>query len=135
MFNRTTINPIQRITENSFITITEKKAPTDESVRLLKEFEEVALQKLLSSFEIGNNLFSGRIFFLARIDRNTSYIIKCIINGNDIEFRGVISDYDKLIKRKDEIIKLFFEKISEELALILIRDMDNTGAINENLFR
>ncbi len=43
----------------SHISVTEKRAPTDESVRLLKEFEAEAKNKVLNAVSVKNTVFDG----------------------------------------------------------------------------
>lgn len=56
MFNRTVlVAPTHRVTEH--VHVTHKHAPTDESVRLLKEFEERAAAKVLDAVKVSNSTF------------------------------------------------------------------------------
>lgn len=57
MWDRTVINPT-RVVETSR-TIHEHRAPTDESVKLLMEMEQKALEKLLSITRLENNTLNA----------------------------------------------------------------------------
>jgi len=60
MFNKTyNLNP--RINVDIDAEITEVRAPTDASVRLLKEMEEAARKKLLDAIPIGNTNFDIKL--------------------------------------------------------------------------
>ncbi|AKE44802.1 hypothetical protein AU106_gp171 [Sinorhizobium phage phiM9] len=61
MFNKTVIVAGRPTTTNHYSTITEKRAPTDESVRLLKEFEEKAEAKVLKAMRLETNNFKAVI--------------------------------------------------------------------------
>ena len=73
----------------SEIKITEKRAPTDESVKLLKEMESKALDNLILKIsETRSNRFSFEVFFTRYSDFNSfcskgSMIIKFNCNGKD----------------------------------------------------
>ena len=73
----------------SEIKITEKRAPTDESVKLLKEMENKALDNLiLKVSETRSNRFSFEVFFTRYADFNSfcskgCMIIKFNCNGKD----------------------------------------------------
>lgn len=41
--------------------VTEKRAPTDESVRLLREMEKEALNKIVKNIDLSNDQFSARL--------------------------------------------------------------------------
>lgn len=56
MFDRTTILA-PRAPSSTYVHVTEKRAPTDESVRLLKEFEEKAAAKVRSAVSVNTGLF------------------------------------------------------------------------------
>lgn len=56
MFNRTIMAaPTQRVAEH--VHVTERRAPTDESVRLLKEFEEKAESRRIDAIKVGDTTF------------------------------------------------------------------------------
>ena len=60
MFNRTTyIDAGYR--SASHVTVTEKRAPTDESVKLLKEMEEKAREKVINSIVVADTSFECKI--------------------------------------------------------------------------
>ena len=71
------------------IKITEKRAPTDDSVKLLKEMENKALDNLiLKVSETRSNKFSYEVFFIRYADVNSLYSKGCMIikfncNGKD----------------------------------------------------
>lgn len=49
------------------VNIKEKKAPTDESIRLLNEFQEKALRNQLCQFKLENNNLNVNWFFIETI--------------------------------------------------------------------
>lgn len=70
-------------------TIIEKRAPTDESVRLLREMEEKARQQVLSAIRLENCPIDGVV--LVHHDQyhsgNREFLLCCRINGKPLEVR------------------------------------------------
>lgn len=70
-------------------TIKEIKAPTDDSVKLLNEFQEKALDNLISKVDVKNNLVEGTVFAFDMARSSTSLacevkiICKFKINGQE----------------------------------------------------
>ena len=66
-------------------TITEKRAPTDESVRLLKEMEQEARSKLIESIAVyGDNKFNCTLAIEDNImSLKSTLIVKFILNGDN----------------------------------------------------
>lgn len=79
------------------VNITEKKAPTDESIRILNEFQEKALDNLIAKVEVKNNLIDGAVmaFDMARtstaIQSEVTIICKFKINGQEFVVEKGIS--------------------------------------------
>lgn len=53
MFNRTSINTYNSCPDE--IKVVEKKAPTDESIRLLNEFQQKAFDNIVACIQLSNN--------------------------------------------------------------------------------
>lgn len=72
-------------------TITEKKAPTNESVRLLKEFEEKAESKFIDRIDIKTNLLEYTLLEYAKnlTFNGTKFMYYTIINGK--QYSGSIT--------------------------------------------
>ena len=76
--------------------VTEKRAPTDESVRLLKEMEQEARSKLIESIAVyGDNKFNCTLAIEDNImSLKSTLIVKFILNGDshtleiDLPHRG-----------------------------------------------
>jgi cell fate (sporulation/competence/biofilm development) regulator YmcA (YheA/YmcA/DUF963 family) len=114
------VRPIQ---QHSIFSITENRAPTDESMRLLQEMEEKVISKILGSFKLKSTTVSGQIVFFATIDSlNTKYRIRYKLNDKEFQFDGFIDDYRMVLKDHKEIIQLFVKSISEEIATMLFEE-------------
>lgn len=70
----------------------EHRAPTDESVRLLKEMEETAREKIIASFPLGSNEFDGRV--MVELDgMNMEHVLTALIRINDKLVRAQVREY------------------------------------------
>jgi len=74
---------------------TEIRAPTDDSVKLLKEFEEKALSNLVCKERLVMNGFTCDVYaFRDSSGFSTQIIIRYGLNGRNEEFRCVVEDND-----------------------------------------
>lgn len=91
-------------------TIKEVKAPTDESVRLLNEFQEKALDNLISKVEVKDNMIEGTVmaFEMARtamaIQHDVIIICKFKINGQEFVVEKGVSKTELLEGNADKVI-------------------------------
>lgn len=98
--------------------IHEHRAPTDESVALLKEFEEKAREKMLAAVPLPPNVFDG-VAFVELDGMSMDYVlsVRASINGQKIEAsvreyaRGRESIEKALPKLRDELAKEIATKI------------------------
>lgn len=121
--------------------VTEKRAVTDESVKLLNELEEKAQKNIVAKVVLENNLFEGTgIMFEDVILDKYTLRIRFFINGKELTFEKEIKssafkkhialggeDAQKFIKENlvtyfaDEIVKKFWEddkEVGKEFAKI-----------------
>jgi hypothetical protein len=82
----------EHVTKN--VNITEHRAPTDESVRLLKELEEKAQQKIIDSIRVADTNFECVVHCLDDF-KNSQYILfaKFSMNGHAMETNVKIDRY------------------------------------------
>ena len=104
MFNRTNYVTVKDGPTYVTKTTTEYRAPTDESVRLLKEMEEKAREKIIDTFTVNDTHFECKFF--QEMDVTTQemkYVVIYSMNGkkrtvNVRVEQGVVADnYKKLI--------------------------------------
>ena len=83
----------------------EHRAPTDESVRLLKEFEEAARKKIEASIRLDNNMFKAHIMkspdYMAW---DKTYVVLYELNGQKQRCEIKVSD----LQAKNEDATKFF---------------------------
>lgn len=131
MFNKTIIH--QHATSYpSHVSITEKRAPTDESVKLLKEMEEKAEEKLLEACELKNNLFTCTWFTWKDVCA-LRVVIRMKINNVDMNLSVNLHSLDwmrlsqeeKAEKIKNECLKALMEESVKTLCKqdVVIRDL------------
>lgn len=115
MQDRTT----EYVTKN--VNVTEKKAPTDESVRLLNEMTDKALKNIINKFSTSNNILqvTGATF--------NNYMKDCIelhckmtLNGKDILFKVECNSWEAQTMDKSGgeqmLCMKLYEKVCNKLA-------------------
>lgn len=84
---------------------TEQRAPTDESVRLLKEFEDKARGKVVESLRLTNNTVEAVIHrHDDPMNMQTHFCIFYKVNGQQREVRCHVEDYKSEIRDKLDAI-------------------------------
>jgi hypothetical protein len=104
----------------SRVDITEKRAPTDESIRLLHEMQQKALQDVLAHVKIDNNEFKAS-WWLMRDDYSDYQYVYCKFKLNSKDYDFKFSLPCKYVKIED-ITLYMLEKVQEEIAKILTID-------------
>lgn len=98
MFDKTYITPALQDTRTEYVTkevnIHEHRAPTNESVKFLKEMEAAAFDRLLSAFSVGVNNFKCEVVvFLENISDKLLVITLFNLNGKDCRVETKIERY------------------------------------------
>lgn len=97
----------------SYHNVTEKRAPTDESVRLLKEFEQAAKDKVIGVQQLDNNLISATLWQMEDIlSYKDNYKILLKINGKTMTI-DVTVDHNKSRDQKADAI---YDALSKNIA-------------------
>jgi hypothetical protein len=97
------------------ITKHEHRAPTDESVRLLKEMEMKAEEKMIEAVRLENNVFKAvyRVFDNPR-DMNYKCVVQYSLNNRD--FTGEFTMNHREVYPAKEIAFRVLEKIQDMMA-------------------
>ena len=103
-------------------TVIQKRAPTDESVKLLKEFEEKAESKFCERIDIKTNLLDYTILEYAECLDHWGSKFRYFVKINDKDYQGDIQlDRYEIMKQPmllfQEIQKDLAEKISKEIII------------------
>ena len=68
-------------------TVHEHKAPTDESIKLLREMEAKARKEITVHLRATNNAFNGAIYSLPTVTDERQYWVVFSLNGREYEFK------------------------------------------------
>ena len=117
MFDRTTIHQAPGHIRAE-ITVTEKRAPTDESVRLLREMEAKAKAEVIKAVAVNDNLFNGVIhtMFDALSYRTTVRLVYSM-NGKKLTTDYHIDDSRSL----DDSIAGLIDAVARDVAVEILR--------------
>lgn len=112
------------------VSVTEKRAPTDESVRLLKELEKAAIDKMVGSFELPSNVIRSRVAVNRDImGWKNQFLILTEINGKKYQIRV---ETEVGLDRRAAIDELY-KGLSEQLAQVIMPDVFDE-AMAQDLF-
>lgn len=106
------------------VTVTEKRAPTDESVKILMEMEEKALDKLVSITKLDSNLFKATWHtFNDCMSDSLNIVCRFEMNGEEERFDFRMCKFD--CRNDQELVEKVREKILEKLTGIFTYDLFN----------
>lgn len=144
LFNTTHIiqGKTDRVPYCKEVNITEKKAPTDESVRLLNEMQEKAQRNIISTIRIEENCLKAIVvYFQDDIEKDrVKYQIRFNLNGKDHIIDGHINIFELgtellmsgLDQRSGIIVKALYKKYSE---LIMIELLEQSSDLIRELMK
>jgi len=112
MFDRITKNEITEVTREvtKNVSIVEKRAPTDESVRLLQEMQEKAKESILGHWVLEDNVFKAEWFRMADphgLDEILS--IRYFLNGIERKIKVRLCLYSGM--NHNELLRITTEKV------------------------
>lgn len=128
MFDRPTFI-LNETSSSTHTTVTEKRAPTDESVRLMMEMEAAVEKKFLGQFKTDpNTLDATVVVFSDYMNWETVYVILYKINGIPRKFRAAVN----MRTSEEECVTQLRTKFAAELAIDLLSTAfkDHRGPIN-----
>lgn len=138
-FWSTTIKNIDRSTNIKYpehITITEKRAPTDESIRLYDEYLEKTKQSVLGSFKLETTYVNAVVVAFTNPNScadlpNIDYRIIFSLNNKREEIRFNIDGYEYYEmnrmspqKADEKLIRTVVQKISKTIAVRMLQQID-----------
>lgn len=102
------------------ITVKEYKAPTDESVKLLNDMTEKALNNIVKTFSTSNNTLQAKVSVYQdhRLQVN-EFMCKFTLNGKDHMLRVEINAYET--PDMDSMVEKLYTKVCEKLAQELMQ--------------
>ncbi len=116
MFDQYVLGRSQHHSHNHRVEVTEHRAPTDESLKLLREMEQKVEKDRIASMVLDSNGVKGRIEFMARVDRCEIGAVAIVdLNGERIRVESGVgmgaSPEDLLLKLRDDLAKEIASRI------------------------
>jgi hypothetical protein len=109
-------------TSEVYKTVTEKRAPTDESIRLLREMEAKATEQVIKSQKLDNNLITATLWhYKDHLTWKEKYKVLAKINGKTIDIDIELND------NEDQFTEIF-NAVARRLAAELL---NTAGKIKE----
>ena len=98
------------------VTVTENRAPTDESIKILRDIEERARGHVLQTFQVENHVVDGVVvvFQMSASDFQKKAYIRFRINGKDFSFAEVMPEGALALDRR-QAIEMFFKAVREAI--------------------
>jgi len=113
MFDKYTISPA---TGSVYHTHTERRAPTEESVKLLREMESVAKNEVEKTIRLEfNGIKTVAKFYREPFNDQDRVVFYMNINGNDIKEDIILERYEDGEARAGKIIKALSDRLASEL--------------------
>ncbi len=104
------------------IQVTEKRTPTDESIKILREMEEKMLNNIISMGKVEDNVFNAKWYIFHDQYSWDDQYCRCVftLNGKEYDFKFKLpSKYTYT----SEIIPNIKEEILKKLTTIFITDL------------
>ena len=124
MFDKTIVFPTKPYGDSySTVTVTEKRAPIDESVRLLKEMEEKALEKIIASISVRDCQVECQILVEKwPIDRTNRYAIIYSMNGKKGKVQAVVHEEELKLGKTTFVADHLRDLLARDIATMMIGD-------------
>jgi len=121
MFNTTHIDNSYRSPSN--IKVIENKAPTDESIKILKEFEKAAMDKIVAMGKVEDNVVNFKWYITNDQYTFDGDVCECYftLNGKEYDFQFTLP-HSKFTPTS-EIIEKIRENMLEKLAGVFMLDL------------
>jgi hypothetical protein len=103
------------------VTVTEKRAPTDESIKLYGEMVDKARESLIDVLEIKDNNFNGVVSVHRDMrELGTSCYYRVMLNGEELTGKVTVRDVVNLDSGYDNIqgfLREVYEKVAKEISV------------------
>lgn len=116
MFDRVVVQPTKRVHETRDVTVTEQRAPTDESVRLLREMETVARDQIVEAMIVRDTALEATIHRMHDLASHRD-IFRAVFSLNGVKLQACVyrdmGDYRSpwLTDLRDEIAKVIANEV------------------------
>jgi hypothetical protein len=100
--------------------ITEKRAPTDESIRLLREMEQKAQEQVINALRLDGNEFKFIIQHLwSEMEYSHKFIMIYDLNGKRIVVKAALPS---MKQDKQKVADMLIDELAKSIASELLRD-------------
>jgi hypothetical protein len=115
-------------TSHNTTTITEKRAPTDDSVKLLREMEEAAEKKMLGAIRLDTNTMSGIVVERMRqaLTADSDLLVLFDLNGKRHKHVIQMRESSFLLDKRsafEQLAKSLAEEIVNQLVEQVVREI------------
>lgn len=121
-------NKTQYVDRN--VTVKEYRAPTDESVKLLNEMTDKALNNIVQSFSTTNNCLqmTGAVY-VDEFRQQKSFLLKFTLNGKDHKFHVDVDSWGWTSPQEmvNNVYTKVCEKLTGELMKPLLDELNRVG--------
>lgn len=125
------INPKKEyIPYDKTVTVNERRAPTDESIRLLNEMQEKVIANVLQKINVSNNIFSGSIVIWKdqRKPFSMQYTLKFKLNEEEYSITKEMDGGERLYA-SDQVESLFELFVKDIATTILHNSIKQTSYV------
>lgn len=137
MFNRETYVTVRGGSAHNTTTVTEKRAPTDESIKLLDEFQERAKSRVIATALADVPSIETKISFARSLDESGFFEVlnyKCKLNGKVFTGHVKIDTYsDKPLE--ELVVEHLAKNLASRIVFKLIQNHDARGMHNVDVFK
>ena len=110
------------------VTITEKRAPTDESVKLLREMEAKAEAEVIKAVSVGNSTFEC-VVHQVRDHMSDMMQSRAIFKLNGKQMTAKVETDPRKSGPHMDGVRDVFDKLSDEMAKVITREILNDAFI------
>jgi hypothetical protein len=116
MFDRVIVNP-QRGPTDQYVTVTERRAPTDESVRLLQEMEAAVTERVIARYGLQNSMIDAE-WIAMKVPQRREVRVLCRVKLREKEFRAerMLDETSLKMERTSSVPTVLLEMLTDALA-------------------
>jgi hypothetical protein len=123
MFNRTNYVTVKDGPTYVTKTTTEYRAPTDESVRLLKEMEEKVHEKIINSISVRDCQVECQVIIEKDyMNRSNHYIVVYSMNGKKSKVKMMIDEQSLMVDPTTIVAERLSEMLAKDIAVTMLGD-------------
>lgn len=125
MFDRVVLAPTQHTTEYVTRNVHEHRAPTDESVKILREMEDKAQERIVESIHVGNTTFDCVVHIQENmLDQTMVFIAAFSLNGKKMTVKHVAERWRHDYSRDKAFVALRDAMASEIATAVLVHALE-----------